>query len=96
MFCSRWERGNGYYIDFLIQYDNYFDGVSDEDIAKGIGISDEEYIEILKKYNAKEVKIPLLSGVSRYQYYFDKEQDCLDCVNYLNETYGLLVILKGE
>jgi hypothetical protein len=69
-----------YYISTAALGANY-----DCNIAKYIGITLEEYQDILKSFNAFFRK--------DNEGYFDNESDCQKCCEYLNETYGVIIKL---
>jgi hypothetical protein len=77
---------NIYFVVPTEKYNCYFKSHMDEGIAEAIGIPLKEYIEILETYRAT-----YLAG----EYSFRFAQDCKNCIDYLNETYGILVVLNG-
>lgn len=59
----------------------------DDFIAEFIGISYEEYINILQEYGAH---------CSNMMYNFYHEQEAKKCVDYLNDTYLIALKLQGK
>lgn len=61
----------------------------DRIIVKSIGIPLKKYINILKKFNAERCS-------DDKEYYFNNEEDCKRCCDYLNEKYEVIVkLMRG-
>ena len=70
---------HGYYIKL-------YNLLSDDEIAEKLGITYNQYKKILKKYNA-------YYSEKCDEYFFSDRSDALECINYLDEKYGLIIKL---
>lgn len=69
----------GYFITCKISTKTF---TWDDDIIKLLSLSEEEYKDLLLKFNAYERK--------NKSYYFLTEDDTQNCCDYLNEKYNVL------
>jgi len=74
---SIWKCELGYFI-------GYKDYMYDNDMIKAIKIPKEDYIKILQSYNAR---------FDAGEYFFDDMLNAIKCAEFLNEKYGLLIVL---
>jgi predicted ATPase len=75
---------NGYFINPVHKQ---FYSSHDVHVARALALGHEEYIELLNKYNAIKIDD---------EYYFKKEEDCKRFIEYLEETYGLIIKLMEQ
>jgi len=77
-----WSMSIGYFIGYKTR-------VSDKEVANVIQIPVEDYVNILKSYNAQLDTGEYFTN----EYFFNKRSDAIKCAEFLNEKYGLLIKL---
>ena len=83
-------------IDYcVLLYHNNNEYFFPKSIHPIIGISHQEYIDVLLSFGAELNTSDNLQHFKLEYYYFTNEDNCRKCINFLNEKYGLLIKLLG-
>lgn len=74
-----------YYVHFTTKNDGNF--VLDDSLANLLGMSTEEYLKLAYSFNATTFKPGAV---------FKHRQDAIDFINYLNDTYLVMLSFMGK
>lgn len=83
-------------IDYcILLYHNHNEYFFPKSIHPIIGISHQEYINILTSFGAELTSSEELLRCKLEYYCFINKEDCKKCMDYLNDKYSVLIKLLG-